>query len=471
MRRLPWLVAIVALAALALPSGGAAQSASSPPAKTNTAQPGGAATSTDPLSQQIQAALAEQAALDAAKTSLLVVIQAAHDQQSNLAALIDANRKSILSTEQQIGVQQQALADASARAAAAHAEADQARRDAAADRRMLAATLRSQYEGGQDQVLSFLLESASFSDLLTRLSQASQLSSRVEDLTVQLKAAEDRANAAEAAARNDEAKARDAAAKLQQQEQTLQAQIANEQTLIGQLGAQAQGALGDVSRIDGQTAQVAQQVADLRIAQLDKTIADAEQAAWDEAAYYLQQHLAGLPVLPGSAQLAGSAAVLAAGHGVIPPSLLNAASRLVWPAPGTSIAQGFGPSPYTFEPPAFGFPHFHTGIDLAGPMGTPIYAAGAGIVATASPGNTGYGNHIVIALDGHMLTLYGHLQAMLVKVGDSVAKGQLIGLMGSTGNSTGPHLHFEVRIENVPVNPSALLPALPPGASGPPPLH
>jgi murein DD-endopeptidase MepM/ murein hydrolase activator NlpD len=104
-------------------------------------------------------------------------------------------------------------------------------------------------------------------------------------------------------------------------------------------------------------------------------------------------------------------------------------------------------------------------------MGTPIYAAGAGIVATASPGNTGYGNHIVIALDGHMLTLYGHLEAMLVKPGDSVAKGQLIGLMGSTGNSTGPHLHFEVRIENVPVNPMPLLPPLPPGASGPPALH
>ena len=339
------------------------------------------------------------------------------------------------------------------------------------DRRMLASTLRSQYEGGQDEVLTFLLESASFSDLLTRLSQASQLSVRVEDLTAQLKAAEDRADAEETAARQDEAKARDAAAKLQQQEQTLQAQIANEQTLIGQLGAQAGAALGDVSRIDGQTAQVAQQVADLRIAQLDKTIADAEQAAWDEAAYYLQQHLAGLPVLPGSAQLAGSAAVLEAGHGVIPPALLDAASRLVWPAPGTSIAQGFGPSPYPFEPPAFGFPHFHTGIDLAGPMGTPIYAAGGGIVATASPGNTGYGNHIVIALDGHMLTLYGHLEAMLVKPGDSVAKGQLIGLMGSTGNSTGPHLHFEVRIENVPVNPMPLLPPLPPGASGPPALH
>jgi murein DD-endopeptidase MepM/ murein hydrolase activator NlpD len=471
VRRLLLLVAVAALAALALPSGGFAQSTSTPAPPSPAPSGGGAPTSTDPVTQQLNAALAEQAALTAAKSALVAEVAAAQAQQSNLGALITANRSAIVTTEQQISAQQQALADASARAAAAHADADQAHREAAADRQLLAATVRAEYEAGQDEVLTFLLESTSFSELLTRLSQAAQLNARVGDLTTHLQAAELRARNAEAAALTDEAKARDAAAQLHQQEQTLQAEIANEQSLIAKLGSQAGSAITEISQIDGQTAQVAQQVADLRIGELDKTISDAEQAAWDEAAYYLQQHLAGLPVLPGSAQLAGSAAVLAAAHGAIPPSLLTAVSRLIWPAPGTTIAQGFGPSPLTFEPAAFGIAHFHTGIDLAGPLGTPIYAAADGVVATASPGSTGYGNHIVIALDGHTLTLYGHLQAMLVKVGDNVHKGQLIGLMGSTGNSTGPHLHFEVRIEDVPVDPTPLLPPLPPGATGPPALR
>src|SRR4029077_4164993 len=132
--------------------------------------------------------------------------------------------------------------------------------------------------------------------------------------------------------------------------------------------------------------------------------------------------------------------------------------------------QGFGPSPYPFEPPAFGVPHFHTGIDLAGPMGTPIYAAAAGVVVAATPGTVGNGNHVIIAHDAHSLTLYGHLEAMLVKPGDVVRQGQPIALMGSTGNSTGPHLHFELRVDNIPVDPTPLLPPLPTGASGPPAL-
>jgi len=91
-------------------------------------------------------------------------------------------------------------------------------------------------------------------------------------------------------------------------------------------------------------------------------------------------------------------------------------------------------------------------------------------VFAATSSDVGYGNHIIIAHDGHTLTLYGHLSVMGVKVGDTVKQGQLIGLVGSTGNSTGPHTHFEVRIDGNPVDPGLFLPPLPPGASGPPAL-
>ena len=202
-------------------------------------------------------------------------------------------------------------------------------------------------------------------------------------------------------------------------------------------------------------------------------IADAEQAAWDEAQYYVQQHLTGMPAalnFPGSTSSADLAAQLTSARGALPAGMLGGHTPLIWPAPGTVIAQGFGPSPFPFEPPAFGVPHFHTGIDLAGPMGTPIYAPADGVIASATPGTTGYGNHVVLALDHNAMCLFGHLEAMLVKAGDTVKQGQLIGLMGSTGNSTGPHTHFEVRVDSQPVDPELFLPPLPAGATGPPPL-
>src|SRR5207244_12420937 len=74
----------------------------------------------------------------------------------------------------------------------------------------------------------------------------------------------------------------------------------------------------------------------------------------------------------------------------------------------------------------------------------------------------GSGNYVIIPHDAGLKTLYGHLLAIGVKEGDVVHRGQLIGLVGSTGNSTGPHTHFEVRIENSPVDPLQMLPDLPP---------
>ena len=94
-------------------------------------------------------------------------------------------------------------------------------------------------------------------------------------------------------------------------------------------------------------------------------------------------------------------------------------------------------------------------------------SAADGVVVAADASTVGYGNHIIIAHAGGLLTLYGHLETMLVKPGDVVKAGQLIALLGSTGNSTGPHCHFEVRLNGQPVNPVLFLPALPAGATGP----
>jgi murein DD-endopeptidase MepM/ murein hydrolase activator NlpD len=98
----------------------------------------------------------------------------------------------------------------------------------------------------------------------------------------------------------------------------------------------------------------------------------------------------------------------------------------------------------------------HNGLDMAGPLGTPIYATGDGIVGRAQWVG-GYGNYVEVNHGGEIQTRYGHMSAILVQPGARVTRGQLIGRMGSTGRSTGSHLHYEVRIAGRPVNPMPFL--------------
>lgn len=98
----------------------------------------------------------------------------------------------------------------------------------------------------------------------------------------------------------------------------------------------------------------------------------------------------------------------------------------------------------------------HSGVDIPGPTGTPIYATANGMVAHADR-QGGYGNLVEINHGKGIATRYGHLSKILVADGARVTRGQLIGLMGSTGRSTGPHLHYEVRIDGHAVNPVPFL--------------
>ena len=95
----------------------------------------------------------------------------------------------------------------------------------------------------------------------------------------------------------------------------------------------------------------------------------------------------------------------------------------------------------------------HAGIDLAGPVGTPIYATADGVVSASGWNNGGYGNLVKIDHGRGIETRYGHLSVMAVSPGQQVKRGEMIGRMGSTGRSTGSHLHYEVRIDGRAVNP------------------
>lgn len=94
----------------------------------------------------------------------------------------------------------------------------------------------------------------------------------------------------------------------------------------------------------------------------------------------------------------------------------------------------------------------HTGIDWAAPAGTPIYAPGSGTVRSADF-NKIYGNRTILDFGGGLSSMFGHQSKILVQPGQQIQAGQLIGYVGSTGYSTGPHLHFETWINNTPVNP------------------
>jgi murein DD-endopeptidase MepM/ murein hydrolase activator NlpD len=119
--------------------------------------------------------------------------------------------------------------------------------------------------------------------------------------------------------------------------------------------------------------------------------------------------------------------------------------QLIWPANG-AISSGFGTR----------WGRLHAGIDIPLPVGTPLRAADGGRVAIAGMVG-GYGNYTCIQHTGSMSTCYGHQSSIGVSVGQNVSQGQVIGQSGNTGHSTGPHLHFEVRINGSPVDPMGYL--------------
>lgn len=130
----------------------------------------------------------------------------------------------------------------------------------------------------------------------------------------------------------------------------------------------------------------------------------------------------------------------------------TAPGRLIVPVPGAPITSPYG---YRIHP-IYGTARLHTGIDYGADEGTPIRAAADGVVVSAG-WYGGYGNATIIDHGGGIATLYGHQSSMSVSAGQKVTQGQTIGRVGCTGDCTGPHVHFEVRVNGDPVNPANYL--------------
>jgi murein DD-endopeptidase MepM/ murein hydrolase activator NlpD len=146
-----------------------------------------------------------------------------------------------------------------------------------------------------------------------------------------------------------------------------------------------------------------------------------------------------------SASLAARIQAAQAQHASSGPSSTPSSSGLVWPASG-GVTSPFG----------FRWGRMHEGIDIGAPYGAAIHAASSGTVIYCG-WESGYGNLTVIDHGGNLATAYGHQSSIAVTCGQQVSQGQVIGYVGSTGHSTGPHLHFEVRINGSPVDPLGYL--------------
>ncbi|HLM18613.1 MAG TPA: M23 family metallopeptidase [Acidimicrobiia bacterium] len=218
-------------------------------------------------------------------------------------------------------------------------------------------------------------------------------------------------------------------------------------------------------RLDAQRADVAQQ----------KQVADAAQAAAADEQQQLDRLLAQQVSARDAAASAEQAANVAKDQAVARFDEAEAASAaesqriaelaraaaeapamgdgtFIRPVPG-SITSGFG---YRTDP-VTGATAFHSGLDFGAPCGTPIKAAGTGAILSVAFNSGGYGNMTLINHGNGLSTLYGHQSSIIVSAGQSVTQGQVIGYVGSTGKSTGCHLHFEVRVGGNPVDPTAYL--------------
>ena len=233
--------------------------------------------------------------------------------------------------------------------------------------------------------------------------------------------------------------------------------LTRKQTELGAARAKAQNAVLSadqqfraVGALQSRRAGAAAQLVALQSKQ-EKAVKTAQKSAAKAKAKYAQ-------LQASSARLQGILAARAGAQGYNGLSTGNgmeSGGGLVMPTIGI-FTSGFG---YRVDPFGLGTT-FHAGQDIAAPTGTPIIAATAGTVAIVeTPDQSGgYGNYTCIDRGAGFATCYAHQSAVFVQVGQVVTQSQLIGLVGSTGASTGPHLHFEVRLNGVPVDPLPYLP-------------
>ncbi|TME55907.1 MAG: hypothetical protein E6I60_05005 [Chloroflexi bacterium] len=400
------------------------------------------ATALPTAADDISDAQARLQTINRLKGTLKDNLQRAQAQEIALMQQLQETRDTINQTIDRIAAAERRIAELERQIAALDAQIAQEQLELRRTKEQYASFVRSAYKSNADP-LAQLLAAPDFQGFLNRAVAiehltylANRLIDRIHQVDRELHNQQDLVKAKKKEADKERAD-------LVDQKAALLKQQAHQQDLENKLRQSIAAVKWELVAINGQSAALAQRIADMEIARQDQLIAEAEQAAWQQAQFWMQHNLFTLPNAN-------------ANHSTKYP--------LIWPLQKGTITLLFGPCSQSFEPPGFGYPHFHTGVDVAYNQGTPILAADDGVVVAADSSISngqlvGYGNYIILAHRNNFFSLYGHLLGFQVKAGDSVHQGQLIGYEGSTGNSTGPHVHFEYRYGGQPTNP---LPYLPP---------
>ena len=284
--------------------------------------------------------------------------------------------------------------------------------------------IKYMYENGSNEFLEILMEANSIADLLNKAEYINKISKCDRELLVEY---EDTRKDVE----NRENALKKEYAELESLQDELAGEQANEEKLLADKNIQINNLTSEIS---SNADKLKQLIAEAEAAEARRKEAEATAAAQAAQA-------------AAAAQASASSGTSSSGNTSSNASATGTGS-LTHPVPGAAITSGFGGR----VAPTAGATTGHDGIDYGAGYGAAVYAADSGTVITAQY-NSARGNYIVINHGNGMQTWYQHLSSMSVTVGQTVARGQVIGNVGTTGISTGPHLHFEVHVGGVPVNP------------------
>ena len=367
--------------------------------------------SADQLSDQLGSDQQQRNHVSDQMQSLRTQLAATQNQEKVLRAAIDTLNAQVIEAGQAVHAAQDRLSATQQQLAITQDHLAQTQAQLAVDKQHLGNDLAVMYRvNDQSEAVTQLLTSSSFMEFWQRVIALQRVSE---------------------AERSAAERVHDEEAQIQTDLTVISAKQAEEKQLVAHLRSVLDQLNADLG---------ARQEAEVMLAAVEASdaqrLADAEAAATQ-----LDAEIARLQALQAAARRVGG------GNG-----------HFSWPLTGP-ITQPFGCTDFAFEVWDASCPghHFHSGLDIAPPCGTAIAAADSGIASTVY-GSTGYGNHVIIVHGGGWMSIYGHMAAFAVRDGQPVGRGQTIGYEGSSGNSTGCHLHFEIRLNGSPVNPLAYLP-------------
>ena len=395
----------------------------------------------------IESLQSQQASLTVQKAELqkkLDGIRSSQGQALNKKNLVEQQLNVL---KQQIQVSENLLAQYARQITEKEAELEQAKAKEAEYQAEFEQRVRAMEERGNVSYWSVLFQASDFSDLLDRIDMIGEIMDADDQVLDQLAEARQAVAQAKADLEASRQGQQETLAQQQSQQAQLQAQQAEVDQLIQEIATQGDVYAKQIEKLEATQDDVAQQIAEAEATyqkQLAAEKAAAEKAAAEKAAAEKaaaeQAAKAAQAAQQQKQQSSGSSASGSSSSSGSQSSQTTAsASGFLWPiASSHRVTSPFGWRTH----PITGRQHLHGGIDIAAPNGTPILAAKAGVVVISLYGSS-YGNYVVLSHPDGTRTLYAHMSQRNVSAGDTVRQGQTVGLVGSTGSSTGNHLHFE----------------------------